>query len=50
MAKIKCIVDSCANNNDDGFCKLEEIQVTADDNGKFARRAKTTKCQSFIRE
>ena len=49
MAKIKCIVDSCANNND-GLCKLEEIQVTANDNGQFARRAKTTKCQSFVRE
>ncbi|AGB41097.1 protein of unknown function (DUF1540) [Halobacteroides halobius DSM 5150] len=49
MANINCIVDSCAHNAD-GMCGLDEIQVTADDNGQFARRAKTTKCQSFARE
>ena len=49
MAKINCIVDSCANNNN-GECILNEIKVTCNDNGKFAKRAKETKCQSFIRE
>ena len=49
MAKIKCTVKSCAYNSA-GECNLEEITVTADDNGEFARRAKKTKCQSFVRE
>ncbi|GAB6098232.1 hypothetical protein JCM16358_01110 [Halanaerocella petrolearia] len=49
MAKISCIVDSCVNNAG-GECKLEEIKVTANDNGQFSRRAQATKCQSFIRE
>lgn len=49
MAKIKCKVESCANNVDKE-CSLEQITVTCDDNGEFARRAARTKCENFLRE
>ncbi|MBM7556502.1 DUF1540 domain-containing protein [Halanaerobacter jeridensis] len=49
MAKIKCNVESCANNVKK-HCSLEEITVTCDDNGEFARRAAQTKCKNFLRE
>ena len=49
MAKINCIVESCAYNVK-GECSLDEIKVTCDDNGRFTMRAAGTKCQSFIKE
>ena len=49
MSKINCNVESCANNVNKK-CSLDEITVTCDDNGEFARRAAKTKCKNFLRE
>lgn len=47
-SKIKCDVESCKHqNNEEGICNLEEIQISCDCNNDDCECCEETVCQSF---